>query len=806
MTDCLLSGLNDSSFPGYVEMVRSMGESSGAYRDLNLAFIDFEGQPRTSMQMLNHFHFQGKGEDRGPFHNCDFLWPTITYLGTFLARRGYSFDYVNTFQLEKDLLREKLLHDEILAIGITTTLYVSVHPILEIISFIRQYNETAKIIIGGPYISNQSKLVDTAELLRLFKFLGADFYVISQEGEQTLANLLAALKNGGSFDAIDNLSYRSGDAFVMNRLSTENNPLEENMIDYSLFPQRDIGEFVSIRTAKSCPFACSFCGFPQRAGDYRYLDVELVEKELDALADLGSVTTLTFLDDTFNVPKKRFKEILRMMIRKDYGFKWNGFYRSDHGDEETIELMGEAGCEGVFLGVESGSDAMLKTMNKTARTADYLKAIPLLQSTGISAHANVIVGFPSETYETYQETIGLLEEARPDFYRAQLWYADPVTPIWNRREEFGVKGSAFNWSHNTMDYRTACDWVDRMFLCIENSVWLPQNGFEQWSTFYLQRKGMTLPQIKGFLKDFNALVKEKLLSPAKQAPTPLLVESLRRSCQFDIAPDIAVEPARLYSGAEYMAAETFWFEQFRGGAATSGLQMLRLEAAGDLDRWSTVPFTLEPVLVDRLRSRFQTGIEEVLLAAYGLLLSRIGGQEDVALVVAFDMGPSLQGFPLRLRSSWEADFQEWLTQGVAAAREAAKHAAYGLHLATNLWRMAQGRCEVPALEAGFLFSAPGGCWRGARLSDVLADWPDAARGLCLGLEVSMEGDAVAARFSHRAGQLGQQTVEELAGCFATILEKIAEAPQTAVGAIALAPEAGAPGATADGDAGELFDF
>ena len=72
-----------------------------------------------------------------------------------------------------------------------------------------------------------------------------------------------------------------------------------------------------------CPFNCAFCGFPGRAGKYAYLDVDLVERELDRIADLGTVSTLTIIDDTFNVPKPRFKEILRMMIRKDYGLRWN---------------------------------------------------------------------------------------------------------------------------------------------------------------------------------------------------------------------------------------------------------------------------------------------------------------------------------------------------------------------------------------------------------------------------------------------------------------------------------------------------
>ncbi len=532
MTDCLLIGFNDSDFAGYVEMLRSLGEDSGPYRDLKLAFVEYQGKPYRALDLLNHFYLEEDHGDSRPFHNCDLFWPTITYLGTYLARRGFRFDYVNLFQPEKDSLKEKLLADDILTIGITTTLYITASPIIEIISFIRQYNRTAKIVVGGPYISNQSRVKTPTQLREHFEDLGADFYVISPEGEQTLIHLLEALKNGGEFRGIENLAYRDGKSFAVNSPAAESNPLEENMVDYSLFPSADLGELVSLRTAKSCPFSCAFCGFPQRAGKYKYLGVDLIEKELNQLRDLGTVTTLTFLDDTFNVPKKRFKEILRLMIKNKYGFKWNSFYRSDHGDEEAIELMAEAGCEGVFLGAESGSDAVLKKMNKTARRKDYLKAVPLLRSAGISTYASLIVGFPGETYDTFEETVSLIEEARPDFYRAQLWYCDPVTPIWERREELGIQGSAFAWSHNTMDHQTACDLIDNMFLCVENSQWMPQYGFEQWSIFYLQRRGLTMAQVKQLVGDFNALIKDKLFCPSKTDADPALIANFARNCRI----------------------------------------------------------------------------------------------------------------------------------------------------------------------------------------------------------------------------------------------------------------------------------
>jgi radical SAM PhpK family P-methyltransferase len=362
--------------------------------------------------------------------------------------------------------------------------------------------------------------------------MGADIYVISNEGESTLVNIIETLKNNGDLEKVPNLAYNKNGRYVMTGSSVESNPQEENLIDYSLFPKEDFNEFLTLRTAKSCPFSCSFCGFPQRAGKYKYLSVELVEQELNAIRDIGTISTLTFIDDTFNVPKERFRSMLNMMIKNNYGFKWNSFYRSDHGDERTIELMAKAGCEGVFLGVESGSDAQLQRMNKTSRRKDYMKAIPAFREVGIKTHANFVVGFPGETPDTYYETVDLIEEVRPDTFRGQLWYADPITPIWEKKEEYGIQGSAFTWSHKTMDSQAACNYVDELFLKIHGSVWLPQNGFEQWSIFYLQRKGMSYQQIVEFLKAFNDIKKEQMRNPDSQEIPEGLLEKVRASCKF----------------------------------------------------------------------------------------------------------------------------------------------------------------------------------------------------------------------------------------------------------------------------------
>jgi p-methyltransferase len=221
---------------------------------------------------------------------------------------------------------------------------------------------------------------------------------------------------------------------------------------------------------------------------------------------------VVFIDDTFNVPFPRFKDICRLMIRKKYPFKWFSYFRCSNSDEEAIQLMAESGCAGVFLGIESGSPTILQNMNKAATIEKYVKGIEWLRQYGILTFGSFIVGFPGETDETVQETIDFLNETKPDYFRAQLWYCEPGTPIQQRREEFGINGEGFVWSHNMMDSAEAMDHIDRMCLTIKDSVWLPQWSFDFWSIPYLLGKGFTLDKFKHLMASAHKLLALEIAS------------------------------------------------------------------------------------------------------------------------------------------------------------------------------------------------------------------------------------------------------------------------------------------------------
>jgi anaerobic magnesium-protoporphyrin IX monomethyl ester cyclase len=763
MIDALIVGYNDPDFPSYVASMRGMGEGSGAFKDLDLAMLQYEGRPYRALDLVTRFHNESRGRAQ-TFHNCDFLWPTITYLGSYLHRHSLTFDYVNQFQLEKDDLREKLLRNDIRTIAITTTLYVTPQPIIEIIGFVRRYNTSARIVVGGPFVGNQVATRDAATVQALFNYVGADFYVDSNEGEAAYVKLLNALRDGTSFDHIDNIAYRVGESFVVTKSAPESNSLADTPINYRLFPEGAVGQFVSLRTAKSCPFTCAFCGFPKRAGAYTYLSLADVERELDTLAALGTVTTVTFLDDTFNVPKRRFKDILRLMIRKKYPFKWNSFYRSDHGDEEAIALMAESGCEGVFLGVESGSDTMLKKMNKTARRKDYQNAIPLLQQHGISCYASLIVGYPGETDETVQETIDLIETAKPDYYRAQLWYADPLTPVWEHREELGIRGEAFNWSHDTMDCETACDHIDRMLLTIQNSVWMPQNGFEQWSTFYLQRQGMSRAQVKEFVVAFNDGIKESVLFPEQREVSREIIARIRKSCQWDCKDQgSAADRAKsAFSPAAYLAAETFYLSKVCAGAPRSKLDGLITRDAPAIEPERSIDLGVIQ------------GSAHGLLAAYAVLLSRIDGREDTLIMV--------DGLPIRLQPRANAIFEDFVDEVVGRLAEAAPHARYGIHFLSNKLRLGRHGLTPPALDVGFSVNGQGSTQRTP-----------------LVLHLAGEQENYAVTFRYRGNCLSGGVVESLTAYFPALWRDISSSKARRIG------DAGPDGSTAIRDMQSVTD-
>jgi len=655
--DCLIIGYNDMDFGEYVTLLKSMGEHHPDYRDLNLNFISYRNRPYRALDIFTEFYYENKQSPKKPFHNAEVLWMVIMYLGSYLEKRGMSFDYINLFQFEKERLKEKLKKNTYLTIVITTTVYNFDSPVTEVLSYIKRYNTTSKIIVGGPLIMKRYERTDEAGLVEQFKYIEADVYIFSREGEHALWRTIDAIKRNRSLNGIPNVAYKEGNTYKLNAYDEESNPLDENRINYSLFPKEDVGEFINIRISKGCPYKCAFCGFPTRSNKYSYLDVEHIRKEMTAIKEIGSVKTLFFTDDTVNVPKRRFKELLRMMIKERFGYAWNCFFRCDHLDEETVALMKEAGCEGVFLGLESVDPTILKNMNKSAGKEYYEKAIPLFKSAGMIVFVSIFVGFPGETVNTLNETIDFLRYTKPDFYRPQLWYCDPVTPIWNKREQFGLEGYSFGWRHSTMDVDTACDLLEACVLKCDEPIWVPDPGYNFISAFIMRQRGISFEQQKQFLKCFNAAVKEKLLFPYKEEPSDEIIRSLKTSCLFDENAAIDLRPVHLLSEERYGEAEHYLMHEF--GRDSTMPHRVNTGAGKPINRLNaSMSLSLDHYTRACIAKHYDDDLFTAYLTAFSVLLNDLHPDKNTDVLVFRN---ERAVYPLRLKrvtpdSTYEALF------------------------------------------------------------------------------------------------------------------------------------------------------
>lgn len=378
-----------------------------------------------------------KYSDKKLHHSKPVFNAAIAYLCTFLNRRHLSFDYVCSFEDEKDILFQKL-QENVLVVGISTTFCHNIKSICEMVQFVRKANPKAKIIIGGSYSVTCLNQFSHNQLNLLLRKIGADIYINSYKGETELALVVEAIKKNKQLSDIPNILYKIDDDIFYNPKADISCPLEENTVDWSLFKD-NITNIVPVRTSISCMYRCAYCSFHVKAGKYSNISVDAVERELNSLKDSNCVKMVNFIDDSFNIPNERYKDILCMMIRNKYPFKWHSYIRCQNLDEETVSLMKSSGCQGVIIGFESGSQIMLDRMNKRLTLEDYRHGHALLKKYDIVSIGMFIIGFPGETSETVQETIDFINEINPTFYHAHAWICDTTTPILETKRTIWIK-------------------------------------------------------------------------------------------------------------------------------------------------------------------------------------------------------------------------------------------------------------------------------------------------------------------------------------------------------------------------------
>jgi radical SAM superfamily enzyme YgiQ (UPF0313 family) len=277
-------------------------------------------------------------------------------------------------------------------------------PVKEIVTGCRSLFD-GPIVLGG---AGYSIFPESA-----LTFLGADMG-IQGEGEAILPDLIDRIERGADVSGVPGL-YLSGHGPQCKRIFVKNLdrlPLPD--ADLLSTPFEKEGLWMPAQTRRGCPLNCSYCSTGQIEG--RALRRRSPDKVAEWIAQWrkAGVRQFYFVDNTFNLPTSYAKEICRKLIDQDLNIRWWSILYPKAVDEDLVAYLARAGCEQVSIGFESGSERILKSMNKRFSLEEVRQISEMLSEYGIRRMGFLLLGSPGETRESVEESLLFADSLKLD--------------------------------------------------------------------------------------------------------------------------------------------------------------------------------------------------------------------------------------------------------------------------------------------------------------------------------------------------------------------------------------------------------
>jgi radical SAM superfamily enzyme YgiQ (UPF0313 family) len=247
--------------------------------------------------------------------------------------------------------------------------------------------------------------------LPLMKRVDLDFGVVG-EGEESMVELLGRLKKAASPQGIPGVLIKGADSFIPPLpLATFHAP-DRSILDNARYLKE--GGMANLQTKRGCPFDCIYCTYPLLEGKRcRTREVSEVVQELKQLQAEHGVDYIYFVDDIFNYPGDYTAALCREMIAHKVAVKWTAFVNPRFLTVELCALMAQAGCQGLELGIDAGSQKMLKSYGKGFEQEDIARAAKHCQEAHLPFAVYLLLGGPGEDEDTLQESFALIDRLSP---------------------------------------------------------------------------------------------------------------------------------------------------------------------------------------------------------------------------------------------------------------------------------------------------------------------------------------------------------------------------------------------------------
>jgi radical SAM superfamily enzyme YgiQ (UPF0313 family) len=362
---------------------------------------------------------------------------------------------------------------DLIGIGSVTSCFGQAEQYVQLL---RNRLPAARIVLGGHHISALPHRLPA----------GVDVGVIG-EGEYTFLDLVRRLQPGRCWPQeeladIPGICHHKPDGSVA--INAERPRLSD--LDRLPFPLRTPNPCAPheaiLFTSRGCPFHCRYCSTHRYWAGHRRFSAEYVVAELESIVrDFPDVNSVRILDDLYVADRKRLREMVRLIRERGLHqrLRFHGFVRSSLVDEDLCGLLVAMNVNAIRFGAESGSDAVLRLMEKGGKcsVATHQRAIDLAARYGMECSASFMFGYPGETRANLQETIDFIRgnESRLAIEGFYLAVPLPGTELWTWAEERGLVSETMDFSRLNLAFDSpSFEWGDFLYL---NDDTLPRDEF-----------------------------------------------------------------------------------------------------------------------------------------------------------------------------------------------------------------------------------------------------------------------------------------------------------------------------------------
>jgi len=366
----------------------------------------------------------------------------LAYISSYLESKGIDSKIIdmNAEQGDAETQVEKIKEKpDIIGITSMTSTIMNAYEIARLLKL--KFPDT-KIVFGGVHPT-----VLPEDVLS-YNFID---YVIRGEGEYSFYKLV----KGDDIKTIHGLSYRENGNIIHNPLGELINDLDSLPIPaYNKLPVKKyiptLGSYkrlpaISMIASRGCPGKCTYCFGSYLGSRVRMHSVNYLIEEIKMLQKNYGIKEIMFYDDTFTTYRHKVKEFCKKIIDEKIDISWVCFSRVDTIDEETLILMKKAGCHQIMYGIESGSEEILKNINKKIDRQKAIEAVKITKKIGIECRTTFMLGNPGETEETILKTVKFAIELDPDIALFNITTPYPGTQMFKWAKENGYLKSE-DWS------------------------------------------------------------------------------------------------------------------------------------------------------------------------------------------------------------------------------------------------------------------------------------------------------------------------------------------------------------------------